>query len=302
MYDDDDVRAELVRMTEGDPLAPIDGERLADRGQRSRRRRLLGAGSASLAVAAAIVTVVALSPLQAGNGAAAGGGAEPAGSTGTASGPGAVRTSSQATAVPPTQAAPDADGPTVLRACSANLKIRKARQDPSAPPPHMPFATDLTGWRITARSVLANVGTVFAAVSPDGKLSADCRVYKPGSPGNEGLRSQVYTMGPDAPSVDPQLFAAGQTCDTQCDGWMVEDVGRTFQKVAKFRVESKTSGKAVEVPVNHGWYALIWANGDPRKQPDLKVTAYDSEGTVIPADPDFQKKMLALPVTRPPGS
>lgn len=193
----------------------------------------------------------------------------------------------------PNQQAPaDADDTTLLRACSAALTYLATAPDNELPHPRptKPMATDLTGWTMTARSSLANVGTVFVALSPNADMAAQCDIDPPGSRTENAHRSEVRLTRPDgkrtlsiAPHLSKHILESGSRCDSHCTGWVHRESGRLPAKVVRLHVESP-NGKSVNVPVKNGYWALIWANGDPQGRPDVTVTAYDDDGKVVRPD------------------
>lgn len=192
---------------------------------------------------------------------------------------------------PNLQAATAADDATLLRTCSAALKYLATAPDSevSYPRPPKPITTDLSGWRITARSSLPDVGTVFTALSPNGDMAAFCDIDPPGSSG-ESLQSEVRLTSPDGkrtlyakPHLSEHILESGSQCDSHCTGWLHRESGRLPAKVVRLHVASP-NGKSVDVPVKNGYWALIWANGDPQRRPDVTVTAYDADGKVVRPD------------------
>ncbi|HZX06481.1 hypothetical protein, partial [Kribbella sp.] len=58
----DDIGAELRRLANTDPLGPIDGHDLLERGKRSRRRRRLLSAGGGIAGVAAVAVAASLLP------------------------------------------------------------------------------------------------------------------------------------------------------------------------------------------------------------------------------------------------
>jgi hypothetical protein len=194
----------------------------------------------------------------------------------------------------PTLHAPaDADDTTLLRACSAGLDFLATAPDSelSYPRPSKPIATDLTGWRIVARSSLPKVGTTFVALSPTADKVAYCDIDVPGAKAESALGSEVRLTSPDGkrtpyskPHLSEHILETGSQCNAQCTGWLHRESGRLPSKVVRLHVASP-HGKSVDVPVKDGYWALVWANGDPQRRLAVNVTAYDAEGKVVRPDP-----------------
>jgi hypothetical protein len=168
---------------------------------------------------------------------------------------------------PARTADPGADDKTMLRACAAGLEGR-----------------NLAGWRIVVRQSLAGIGTRFVAISPDGARGADCGVPAPGA-GTGLLRPRQFQVGRPPQVLGPHHFETGGQCNAgTCTGWLYDEAGRVPVKVVRMRL---TAGNGVthDVPVKDGWFAILWADGQPGGQPTGRFTAYDAAGKVVPISP-----------------
>lgn len=168
---------------------------------------------------------------------------------------------------PRSQAPVGADDVALLRACGVLLGGK-----------------DLTGWRIVQRASLAGVGTRFVAVeSPNGPY-AHCPVPAPGT--NELLAATTFRRAGPAPSaLGPHKFETGSQCRAGCTGWLYDESGRVPAKVVRIRVTA-LNGRHTDIQVKDGWYAILWADGDPKGQPSGRFTAYDAAGNVVEVDPN----------------
>jgi hypothetical protein len=148
---------------------------------------------------------------------------------------------------------------------------------------------DLRSWQIVAKDAAPGLVTSLVALSPSGKYVAHCRSTADGSDGGSGAAiypTHVDPGGRPVPSAMDQLqYLGGQgtACPVfgaRCTGWVAYESGRTDPKVAKLRFTSK-NGRAHDVTVRDGWYALAWNDTAPGTGPGGQMTAYDKHGKVI---------------------
>lgn len=162
---------------------------------------------------------------------------------------------------------PGADDQTLLRACSARTN-----------------GLSLAGWRIVARESLARIGTRLVAISPDAGRGVQCGVPAPGS-GTGLLPSSAVQVGKPPKALGPHHFEIGGQCSVgSCTGWLYDEAGRVPAKVVRMRLTA-SNGRTHDVPVKDGWFAVLWADGQPGGQPSGRFTAYDAAGNVVPISP-----------------
>ncbi|TDU90325.1 hypothetical protein EV138_3911 [Kribbella voronezhensis] len=285
MKDLQELGAELHRLADDDPLDPIDSAALLERGRRGRKRRRAASIGGVVAGVAVIAAAAAYLP-----------------DLGTTSGrPGVAGTSPSPTLEKTKivkvqkdyQRNVDASGRTVdnpkfdqaalLEACAAKLNDR-AHRDPAKA--SRPSAVDLTGWRVMARSIQPKIGTALVAVSPSNKQVAYCDLYVSTVPSGLGASSytRVGTVTAAPGKMDPNLMGQGSTCaaGTPCKGMMFLDGSRLPVRAVRLEIDAK-NGHKISVPVNDGYFALIWAAG-PNALFPAAYRAYDAAGKALPQD------------------
>ncbi|WP_427886692.1 hypothetical protein ACQHIV_28255 [Kribbella sp. GL6] len=145
------------------------------------------------------------------------------------------------------------------------------------------FWSDLTKWKVVARETQPGAGASLIALSPSGRLVAECQLRTKWTPAAES-GSGIYPVATLTPQPFDQNFdlPGGQQCATikPCPGWAYLDSGRVASNIARIRIEPVAGGKH-DIPVTDGWYAVAWLNGNKQGLPDAKLTAYDKHGNVL---------------------
>ncbi|TWD80135.1 hypothetical protein FB561_1207 [Kribbella amoyensis] len=261
MPEDQEIGAELHRLAERDPLAPLDPEALLVRGRRGvRRRRVLAVAGA--VVVTAVAASVALLP-----GSAFDQGVPPI-ATPSPSVPASPRPATSIPARPVDD--PAVTDETLLEACTRQLNGGG-----------LTGPDTIVGWQVKARSTQPKVGTAFVAVSPDGKSVATCDVYGASADLVANSRSESHVVGPAPQAIDPNLMGTGAACPRSlCRGWLFVEAGRVPVNAVRIEVDAG-NGHRTTVPVNDGWFALLWAGGANSEFP-ATYRAYDASGKALP--------------------
>lgn len=75
----------------------------------------------------------------------------------------------------------------------------------------------------------------------------------------------------------------GQTCPEwgrSCIGWVTDNIGRVDPRIVRIRITAR-NGKVHDVKIHDGWFAMVWADGDGKGQPNAKVEAFDAKGNRV---------------------
>lgn len=267
--DDDDLIAAVRGITVTDPLPPTDPAALATRGRRGLRRRRLLAGAGSTAAVAAIAASTTLLP-----------------SLNSAETPPVAGTpSTTATSAKATKPAVSGDA-ALLNRCG--VAVRR----------------DLSGWRIVAKAEEKDYLISVAALAPSGKQAATCYLAGRKLPGEipsawntvsgvsappKDVETQSYEKSGTVYTVPRHMFETGAvTCGqpghTECVGFLFNEIGRL--PVAAARIHAVASnGRAIDVPVKEGWYAVAWGDGNRDGMHPVDWKVYDAKGKLLGSKP-----------------
>lgn len=263
LLNDDELVAAVRGITVSDPLPDVDPVALAARGGRGlRRRRALSMAGLGV-VAAAVAVAAGAVPIALG-----GDRPEPAGPPVTASTPSA----------PSTPIVTPSGDAALLGQCGTQVR------------------TDLTGWRIAAKDVELGYLTVVLAVDPAGRHSATCHLPGPKLP--FGIPSSWNAVGQVTPPpaevgyvetrigrIPRHMFEQGtETCPgptlSKCVGFLFYETGRLPLKAARIHAVA-ANGRATDIPVVNGWFAVSWGDRNPEGMTPVTWTVYDAHGKVL---------------------
>ncbi|WP_328329326.1 hypothetical protein OHA70_05775 [Kribbella sp. NBC_00382] len=341
MQNDPEIGAELDRLANGDPLAPVDVTGLLQRGRRGRRRRRiasasgLAAGVAVIAVGAALVPDIGAAQREP---AAAGAGAAlftpmPGVPQGEAALGKITRAEAERRCTIRYGVQPLATfHPSVYRATMGLMSrvpgkknmfgpgcvvpgdskptaaaLAKVKADPAPRTADGQLLScsvllwhDLTKWRVVSTEQGAtDLGRVLRmlAVSPTGRSAASCDLPLSGQ--------AMPLMKSSTPSIrtaqnEPLMSLSGVGvyegsgqigCKSNCTGWTYTNFGRVDPAITRIHFKA-VNGATHDLTVANGWYALWWANGDPKSRRAATVTAYNASGRPLKTVkiPEFKLK------------
>lgn len=146
---------------------------------------------------------------------------------------------------------------------------------------------DLTEWRVVASERVPGRQANVLAMSPSGRFVAMCSLSVPAylyTEQHPNTAEGTFLTRSFAQQRPDLLASAGvQTCAPAlgpCVGWLYDSIGRVDPRITRIRLTAG-NGKTHDLRVHDGWFALAWADGDPKGQPGGTVVAYDAKGNRI---------------------
>jgi len=148
------------------------------------------------------------------------------------------------------------------------------------------FWHDFSNWEVVASEQIDGVGASLLAKSPSGKYVVNCQLnahtVDVAAMGSGPAVIEVKTASPQPPASLAGMvgFQSCSNSSIKCVGWVFPGGGRVDPKITRIRIEA-ANGKSHELTVKDVWFALYWADGNPKGQPGAAVTAYDRNGAVV---------------------